>query len=176
MPEGEYSLREFVLELDMAKNAGTSVRMRDAGVREKKINTLTKDEAGILVFARILTIIVVDIIVSSLFEAVRPHEGTVTDAMTAFFKARPILVWVFGALLAAAVGYWIVTLVMKRDTSIDWVTPGMCVAVALYLFVSVLSYTQNAFWRFPPLFYVMTVIVSVLIAVYYVYTILLYRK
>ena len=164
------------MELDMAKTAGNIKTAGKAVARKKEINRLTKDEAGVLVFVRIFIILVVDIVVCSLFETVRPHDGIGSDAMTLFFKIRPTLVWIFGGLLAAAVIYWIVTLIFKIDTSAHWVTPAMLFAVALYLFVSVFDYTQNAFWRFPPLFYVMTIIVSVLFAVYYIYTILLYRK
>ena len=66
------------------------------------------------------------------------------------------------------------TLIRKTDTSAYWVTPAMLTAVALYLTVTVLFFDK--FWVYPPLFYVMTVIVSLLFAVYYIYTILLYRK
>ena len=80
----------------------------------------------------------------------------------------------FPALLACAVVYLVVTLARKTDTSAYWVTPAMLTAVALYLAVTVLFFDK--FWVFPPVFYVMTVIVSLLFAVYYIYTILLYRK
>ncbi len=164
------------MELDMAKSAGNFITAQKAVGRKKEINRLSKDEAGSRVFMRILIILVVDIIVSSLFETVRPHQNIGSDAMTAFIRMRPALVWIFGGLLAAAGIYWLVTLVFRIDTSAHWVTPAMLFAVALYLFVSVFDYTWNAFWRFPPLFYVMTLIVSVLFAVYYIYTIILYRK
>ena len=164
------------MELVMAEKTGNIGAAAKAVRQKKNINRLTKDEAGVLVFVRILIILIVDIVVASLFETVRPHDGIGTDAMSVFFKVRPVLVWVFGALLAAAAIYWIVTLVCKIDTSAHWVTPAMLFAVALYLFACVFDYSQNALWRFPPLFYVVTVIVSVLFAVYYVYTIVLYRK
>ncbi len=81
---------------------------------------------------------------------------------------------VFPVLLACAVIYLVVTLVRKTDTSAHWVTPLMLTAVALYLTVTALFFDK--FWVFPPMFYVMTVIVSLLFAVYYIYTILLYKK
>jgi hypothetical protein len=176
VPEGKTPEREQTMELDMAKNAGNINTVRGGVGQGQEINRLSKDEAGSRVFVRILIILVVDIIVSSLFETVRPHQNVGSDAMTVFIKMRPVLVWVFGALLAAAAVYWIVTLIFRIDTSAHWVTPAMLFMVALYLFVSVFNYTWNTFWRFPPLFYVMTVIVSVLFAVYYIYTIILYRK
>ena len=80
----------------------------------------------------------------------------------------------FPALLLVSLEYLIVTLIRKTDTSAYWITPAMLTAIALYLTVTALFFDK--FWVYPPVFYVMTVIVSLLFAVYYVYTILLYRK
>ena len=80
----------------------------------------------------------------------------------------------FPALLLIAAAYLAFTLIRRTDTSAWWITPAMLTAVALYLTVIVLFFDK--FWVYPPLFYVMTIIVSLLFAVYYIYTILLYRK
>ena len=68
-----------------------------------------------------------------------------------------------------------VTLAARIDTSAHWVTPAMLTMVGLFMTLLTWMPTLNMFLRFPPLFYVTMVIVSILFAVYYIYTILLYR-
>ena len=89
-------------------------------------------------------------------------------------KVLPVLRIVFAVLLAAAVCYLIITKVKKIDTSANWITPGMLTAGALYLTVTAFFYNQ--FRMTPVLFFTLTVVASVLFAVYYIYTILLYKK
>lgn len=133
--------------------------------------SLSKNEAGRIVLFRILIIILADIIVGSLFDFVK------SEANREFFfhqNLLPALQIVFGAVLALSVGYFVVTLVKKIDTSAHYMTPAMISALSLYLFVTVMFYDR--FRGVPFLFYTMTVIGSVLFAVYYIYTILLYKK
>ena len=163
------------MRLDMAKKVQTTgTKAITAGAGRKNIAAVSRAKAEEIVLVRILIIAVVDIIVSMLFEFIGPHADD-TNRVNAFHtKVLPVLKIVFPVLLACAVIYLVVTLVRKTDTSAHWVTPAMLTAVALYLTVTALFFDK--FWVFPPMFYVMTVIVSLLFAVYYIYTILLYKK
>ena len=155
------------MRLDMAK------KVQNTGRPARNIEGVSRSKAGQIVLVRILAIVIVDIVVAMLFDSVGPRADT-ARAYAFHTKALPVLKIVFPALLLCAVVYLIVTLVRKTDASAWWITPVMLTAVALYLTVTVLFFDK--FWVFPPVFYVMTVIVSLLFAVYYIYTILLYRK
>ncbi|MBQ7983972.1 MAG: hypothetical protein IJ302_10390 [Clostridia bacterium] len=152
--------------MNMAKMTKTN-----AAAGANKMASLSKNEAGRIVLSRILIIILADIIVGSLFDFVR------SEANREFFfheTLLPVLQIVFGACLVLSLAYLAVTLVKKIDTSAQYMTPAMISALALYLFVTVMFYDR--FRGVPVLFYTMTVIVSVLFAVYYIYTIILYKK
>ena len=155
------------MRLDMAK------KVQNTGRPARNIEGVSRSKAGQIVLVRILAIVIVDIVVAMLFDSVGPRADT-ARAYAFHTKALPVLKIVFPALLLCAVVYLIVTLVRKTDASAWWITPVMLTAIALYLTVTVLFFDK--FWVFPPVFYVMTVIVSLLFAVYYIYTILLYRK
>jgi len=133
--------------------------------------SLSKNEAGRIVLFRILIIILADIIVGSLFDFVK---GEATRELFFHQSVLPALQIVFGIVFGLSVVYFILALVKKIDTSAHYMTPAMISALALYLFVTVLFYDR--FRGVPILFYTMTVIASVLFAVYYIYTILLYKK
>ncbi len=136
-----------------------------------KMTTLNKSKAGRIVFIRILIIILVDIIVASLFDFV----GAEAEREYFFhFNIHTPLKYTFGVCFAAAVVFFVCSIVKKIDTSTWYMTPVMTAAVTLYLFVTVMLYEN--FRTTPFLFYTMTVIVSVLFAVYYIYTILMYKK
>jgi len=138
---------------------------------DNKMMALGKDKAKQIVTIRILIIIFADILVCSLFDFVR---GDIMRELYFHNNVHPVLMYVFGALLVLSAAYFAVTLIKKIDTSAHIMTPLMVVALCLYLFVSVLFYDQ--FRMTPFLFYTMTVIASVLFAVYYVYTIIFYKK
>ena len=121
----------------------------------------------------ILAIVIVDVIVSILFDFVGPRADA-ARATTFHMSVLPVLKIVFPALLLVSLVYLIVTLIRRTDSSAYWITPAMLTAVALYLTVTAVFFDK--FWVYPPVFYVMTVIASLLFAVYYIYTILLYRK
>lgn len=133
--------------------------------------SLDKSKAGRIVFFRILIIIITDIIVSSMFDFINSEASR----QFAFHMdiQTPVTI-VFGILTILAAAYMVFTVVKKIDTSAWYITPAMITAVALYLLVTALFFDR--FTTSPFLFYTMTVIVSVLFAVYYIYTILLYKK
>ena len=133
--------------------------------------SLNKGKAGRIVFVRILIIVLVDLIVSSLFDFV---GGEATRELEFHRHIHTPLKYAFGVLLVLAVAYFVYTLVKKIDTSTWMMTPAMITAVALYLFVTAMLYEN--FRTTPFLFYTMTVVVSVLFAIYYIYTILFYKK
>jgi len=152
--------------MNMAKNS----KVNEA-IAGNKMASLTKMEAGRIVLFRILIIILADIIVGSLFDYVK------SEANREFFfhqSILPVLQAAFGVVLGLSVVYLVLALVKKFDTSAHYMTPAMITALAAYLFVTVMLYDR--FRGIPFLFYTMTVIVSVLFAVYYIYTILLYKK
>ena len=133
--------------------------------------SLSKGKAGRIVFIRILIIILVDVIVSSLFDFVG------SEAMRELEFHRHIhtpLKYVLAVLLVLSIAFLVYTLIKKIDTSAWFMTPVMITAVCLYLFVTAMLYER--FRTTPFLFYTMTVVVSVLFAVYYIYTILMYKK
>ncbi len=136
-----------------------------------KMASLSKNEAGRIVLFRILIIILADIIVGSLFDYVK---GEANRELFFHQSILPVLQIAFGVVLGLSVVYLILTLVKKIDTSAHYMTPAMITALSLYLFVTVMFYDR--FRGVPFLFYTMTVIASVLFAVYYIYTILLYKK
>lgn len=133
--------------------------------------SLSKNEAGRIVLFRILIIILADIIVGSLFDYVK---GEANRELFFHQSILPVLQIAFGVVLGLSVVYLILSLVKKIDTSAHYMTPAMITALSLYLFVTVMFYDR--FRGVPFLFYTMTVIASVLFAVYYIYTILLYKK
>ena len=138
---------------------------------KNKMMSLDKGKAGRIVLFRVLIIILTDIIVSTLFDFVK------ADAVREYafhMNVHTPLKYVTAALLILAAAYFVITLVKKIDTSAHYMTPAMIVAVTLYLFATTMFYEQ--FRTTPFLFYTMTVIASVLFAVYYIYTILLYKK
>ena len=160
-PDGRPTVR-----LDMAKKTTNKLKAVKSG---KNIETVSRSAAGQIVLVRILAIVIVDVIVAMLFDFVGPRADS-ARSLAFHMKVLPVLRIVF----LAALVYLVVTLVRKTDTSAYWITPVMLTAVALYLTVTALFFDK--FWVYPPVFYVMTVIVSLLFAVYYIYTILLYRK
>lgn len=136
-----------------------------------KMMSLDKGKAGRIVLFRILIIILTDIIVATLFDFVK------SDAAREYafhINVHTPLKYVSAVILVLAAVYFVITLVKKIDTSAHYMTPAMAAAVAVYLFLTVIFYEQ--FRTTPFLFYTMTVIASVLFAVYYIYTILLYKK
>lgn len=136
-----------------------------------KMNTLGKMEAGRIVLFRLLIIVLADIIVGSLFDFVKAEA---TRELAFHMNVHPVLKVVFGVVLALAAVYFVVMLVKKVDTSAHIMTPEMVLGLALFLFTTAMFYDH--FRNTPFLFYTIMVIGSVLYAVYYIYTILLYKR
>ncbi len=136
-----------------------------------KMMSLGKMEAGRIVLFRILIIVLADIIVGSLFDFVKAEA---TRELAFHMNVHPVLKIVFSAVLALAAVYFVITLVKKMDTSAHIMTPEMILGLALFLFTTVMFYDH--FRNTPFLFYTIMVIASVLYAVYYIYTIMLYKR
>ncbi len=143
-------------------------------ITPNKISRLKKDDAGKIIFFRILIIAVVDILVASVFDYLIHSPAEIE--FNFYMNTRPVLCWVFWALFALSVGYIVLTVVKKIDTSAHIMTPAMISATALYLAIMTTGFFYDMFKMTPYLFYTMTVIASVLFAVYYIYTVLLYKK
>ena len=135
------------------------------------MNTLGKMEAGRIVLFRLLIIVLADIIVGSLFDFVKAEA---TRELAFHMNVHSVLKVVFGVVLALAAVYFVVMLVKKVDTSAHIMTPEMVLGLALFLFTTAMFYDH--FRNTPFLFYTIMVIGSVLYAVYYIYTILLYKR
>lgn len=144
--------------MDMAKH--NSILQMNTG-------KLSRDEAGKVVALRILIILLADIIIGSLLDFVRADA---TREYNFVFNVCPWLTWVFGVICAASAGYFVWSLVKKVDTRRYPMTPAMTFALCLFLFAIVLLY------KYLTMVMIMSamVIASVLFAVYYIYTNLLY--
>lgn len=136
-----------------------------------KMMSLSKAKAIEIVVVRILAIILTDIVVSSIYNYIN------SEAMRQWVFHSTIqtpVTIVCGVLLVLSLAYLVVAQRKTIDTSAHYVTPAMITAVTLYLTVTSLFFDR--FTTSPFLFYTMTVIVSVLFAVYYIYTVILYKK
>jgi hypothetical protein len=151
-----------------------STTTQEKTANKPKIMTLKKSEAKKLVLLRVLIIIIVDIVVCVCFNHLIHSPAEVE--YTFYTQVRPVLFWLFIALTVAAVVYLIITLVKKIDTSAHVLTPAMICAISVYLAILTNSFFYTRFRQSPYLFYTLTIIASVLFVVYYVYTVLLYKK
>jgi len=137
-----------------------------------KMMSLSKDAAGRIVFVRILIFILVAFITASSFDYVRSQGNNLEFE---FYKnTLPIIAYVSAAFLVLSVVYLIVTLVKRIDTSAHYVTPMMLVAISAYVLAFAVFY--NKFRVAPSFFYTLSAIACVLVIVYYVYIVLLYKK
>jgi len=128
---------------------------------------LSKDEAMTVVAFRILIILLADIVIGTMLDFLRADS---TREFTFVFNVCPWLTWVFAAVWAVSAGYLVWSLVKKVDTRRMYMTPAMLFALCLFLFAIVLLY------RYLTMMMIVSamVIASVLFAVYYIYTNLLY--
>lgn len=143
-------------------------------ITPNKISRLKKDDAGKIIFWRILIIVIVDLLVASAFDYLIHSPAEVEYNF--YMNIRPVLCIVFWALFALSVAYYVLTIIKKMDTSAHIMTPAMITACTLYLSIMTTGFLYDMFKMTPYLFYTMTIIASVLFAVYYVYTVLLYKK
>ncbi len=139
--------------------------------KSNKMESLNKGKAGRIVLVRVLIIVLVDVIVATLFDFINSEAQREYDF---HFIFKTPLTYIFAALLVVGIVFVALTKMKKIDTSAWVMTPVMASVVSLYLFVTTLFFDN--FVTTPFLFYTMTVVVSVLFAIYYIYTILLYKK
>lgn len=152
-----------VCEMNMAKNATN----KNNSVNRK---ANSKSEAGKVVTIRVLVLILFDVILGSLFDYVI-HAGN--DLELAFYlNVRPVLLWISVALFVLSVAYVVVAKTMKINTTRRPVTPEMIAVMTLLLMAAIVLY--NTFRMTPVLFFTMTIVISILAAVYYIYTMLFY--
>lgn len=133
-------------------------------------NGLTRAKAELIVTARVLLLVVFDIAVSFWFDYIINAPGEVE---LAFYKnVRPTLLWVTVALFVLSVIYFAVAKLVKMNTVKHIVTPEMLAAMTFICAAAVVLY--NNFRLTPVLFYTMMVVISILAAIYYIYTMLFY--
>ncbi len=149
--------------MNMAKNKKTVTN-------NSKLHNLTKGEAGRIVTFRVLIIVLFDIIIGSLFDYIIHADGNIE--LFFYTKVRPALMVVSIVLFALAAAYLVLARVKKLDSSRHPMTPLMIVFATLFLMLTVVLY--NTFRLTPILFFTVMIVGSILIAVYYVYTMLLY--
>ncbi len=128
---------------------------------------LSKEEAGKVVTYRILIIFLADLIIGSLLDYVRADS---TREYNFVFSICPWLTWVFAALFAGAAAWLVWSIVKKVDVRRYPMPPAMAVALTLFLFGITLLYKSITMVMILSVM----VIASVLIAIYYIYTNLLY--
>lgn len=146
--------------MDMAKH-NQSVKL------EKNGSGLTREEAGKVVTYRILILVLADFLIGTLLDYVRA-DGSREYAFV--FNVCPVLVWVFGVMTLGAAAYLVWSLVKKIDTKRYPITPAMIFALCFFLFAATLFYKSLTF----TLMLAVLVIGSVLFALYYIYSNLLY--
>ncbi len=148
----------------MAKSTKTTLQ-------NNKMMSLSKDDAGVIITARILIVVIIGLITASLFDYVK---GEANREFAFRMNIYPVLLGVFAGLLVLSIAYWIFTSLKKIDTSAHVATPGMLTVIFAYLLTAILFYDK--FRTSPTFFYTLTAIGCVLVGVYYIYIILLYKK
>ena len=136
-----------------------------------KMMSLGKDAAVRIVCVRIFIFFLVAVLTATFFDYIK------AEAMREFEfhqSTLPIITYASGAALLLSAVYLVITLVKKIDTSAHYVTPTMLVAIFGYLLGFALFYDK--FRVAPSFFYTLTAIACVLVIVYYVYIVLLYKK
>ena len=148
------------MKMDMAKQ-NAHMNNRISGKR------LSKEEAMTVVTFRVLIILLADIVIGSLLDFLRADANR---EYTFVFNVCPWLTWVMAAICAVSAGYFVWSVVKKVDTRRMYMTPAMLFALCLFLFAIVLLY------KYLTLVMILStmIIASVLFAVYYIYTNLLY--
>ncbi len=146
--------------MDMAKQNAILKTKNDG-------DKLSKEEAEKVVTFRILIIFLADVIIGTLLDYVRADS---TREYNFVFSVCPWLTWVFAALFAGAAAWLVWSIVKKVDVRRYPMTPAMTVALTLFLFAITLLY------KYITLVMILStmIIASVLIAIYYIYTNLLY--
>ena len=140
--------------------------------KPNKMMTLSRDEAGRIVFVRIILFVLVAFATLTFFDNAR-RSGDNRE-FEFVMDTLPIILYVSGACLALSVIYLVFTLIKKIDTSAHYVTPTMLTAFSAYVLMFAAFYGK--FRMAPSFFYTLSAIACVLVIVYYVYIVLLYKK
>ena len=140
----------------------------------KKMNTagngLTRSQAEFIVTIRVLLLVIFDIAASFWFDYIINAPGNVELAF--YRNVRPTLLWVTIGLFVLSLAYFVVAKFTKMNTSKHIITPEMISAMTFICMAAIVLY--NNFRLTPVLFYTMVVIISILAAIYYIYTMLFY--
>lgn len=153
--------------MNMAKNMTNYKKSGSSNAGKKGYS---RSDAGRVVTIRVLILVLFNIVMGSLFDYII-HAGNNIELV--FYKdVRPVLLWVSIALFVLSAAYVIAAKVKKIDTSRHPITPEMLAALTLILMATVLLY--NTFRLTPFLFFTMMIVISILVAVYYIYTMLFY--
>lgn len=139
---------------------------------KKKIASLDKEKATSLVKARIAILAGAEIIIGAALTALKKTDLLVLNSF--HNKALPVLRYVLAALALAAAAYLIVSIVKDLDTSADVMTPSMVFAIVMSLAVTVAFFDRLIISTY--LFWIAAAVLCILFTVYYVYTVLMYKK
>ncbi len=137
-----------------------------------KIASLGKDKATSLVKARVAILVLSEIVIGAVLTALKKTDLHVL--LSFHNKTLPVLRYVFAVLALVAAAYLIVSIVKNRDTSADVLTPSMVFAIVMSLAVTVAFFGRFIISTY--LFWIAAAVLCILFAVYYVYTILMYKK
>lgn len=151
--------------INMAKTNITNTKSE-----KKNCSGLPRALAEKVVTLRVLLLVIFDIAASFLFDYIIHASGPVE--LNFYNNIRPVLVWVSVALFLLAAAYVIVAKVTKLNTAKHIITPEMIAAMTFIFMAAIVLY--NNFRLTPILFYTMMVVISILAAIYYIYTMLFY--
>ena len=154
--------------MDMAQSKKISTKKNAAN----KMSALSKSKATGLVEIRIVIMVLVELVIGLVLNYLRKSDMMVT--LRFHQHVLPVLRYVFAAFALAAAAYFIITVVKNIDTSAHVVTPFMLFAIAMSFAVTAAFFDR--FLSAPYLFWIAAAIVCVFFALYYVYTVLMYKK
>ena len=145
------------------------INLKKAGAT--KMSQLDKKSASALITLRVFIMAVVELFIGLTLSFLK--KDAIRSAKF-FNHVRPVLIYVFAAFVLAAAAYFIIAIVKELDTSVHVVTPFMLFAIAMSTAVVTAFYTL--FMRATYLFWIGAVIVCVFFALFYIYTVLMYKK
>lgn len=140
-------------------------------VAANKMAALDKKSASYIVTVRVIIMVVIELFIGLAMTYLKK------DALRSakfYNHVRPVLVYVFAAFALLAAAYFIYTIVKETDTSVHVITPFMLFAIAMSFAVTIAFFTL--FMKATYLFWIAAAIVCVFFALYYVYTVLMYKK
>ena len=141
-------------------------------LNNSNMKRLDKKAATRLVVIRLLIIILFDLAIGFGLNYLRTCDMMIT--LNFHQNVLPVLRYVFAGVVLLAAAYVVMMIIKKVDSSAHVVTPLM-----IFAFAMILAITAAFFDRFqsaPYLYWIMAILVGVFFAVYYIYTILMYKK